>query len=114
MKLMLDIPPVTVTGSSRNQVMSAINAEHMPSVGSNGIYLTPYPGSRRMTIRVYNLEKHRKKVERFRKRGKRDLQSRIIKPAHWVGRYYDIPVAALKLAKIKVCQETRFFRFVKG
>jgi len=114
MKIMLDIRPVTVTGSSRDQVMRTISSDHMPSVGSNGIYLTPYPGSSRVTIRVYNLEKHRKKVERFRKRGKRALQSRIIQPAHWVGRYYDIPVAALKLAKIKVRQETRFFRFVKN
>lgn len=109
MKLMLNIRPTRVTSSNRNQVMNAISGGHMPSVGTHGIYLTPYPGSRRETIRVYNLEKHNKRVERYKVSGKKKMQSRVVKPAHWVGHYYDIPVALLKLAGLKVEQRTRYF-----
>lgn len=109
MKLMLNVRPTRVTGTNRNQVMNAISGEHIPSVGTHGIYLTPYPGSRRETIRVYNLEKHNKRVERARSPGSKKTKSVVVSPAHWVGHYYDIPVALLKLAGLRVEQRTRYF-----
>lgn len=114
MKLILNIRPTRVTSASRDSVMRTISGGHISTLGTAGQYLAPYPGQRADTIRVYNLEKRRKRVKRVKVRGKKNLQSQIISPAHWVGHYYDISSEALKLAGVKVIQETRFFRFKRA
>jgi hypothetical protein len=114
MKLTLNIQPVRVTSDSRARLVQTIQGSHTYSVGTLGTYLAPYPRYNQDTVRVYNLEKHRKKVQRLaadKKTGK--TRSRVISAAHWVGQYYDIPVAFLRAARIQVRQETRYFRFVK-
>lgn len=111
MKLILDIKPIRTTSSTHDGVLEAIRTNHYFCIGSLGNYLQPYPNQNRDTVRVYNLEKRRKRVERYRTRGKKATQSRVIKPAHWVGYYYDIPAQVLKMAGVKVSQTPRFFRF---
>jgi hypothetical protein len=109
MNINLKFRPVRVTGSSRSTVMSAISGGHVYTMGSNGIYLAPYPGRDSGTIRVYNLEKHRKKVEIVLNRKTKKPSRRVVTPAHWVGHYYDLPLDLLRTAGLKVNQHTRYF-----
>lgn len=60
------------------------------------------------TIRVYNLEKHRKVVHRTVVKGKKT--SKIVKRGHWVAFVYDFPVTALEVVGLRVVQGERTFK----
>lgn len=80
------------------------------------------------TVRVYTVEKRRKKVEvlakpkKWSKKRLRDngfdaneekYDTRVVtKRAHWVGHYYDIPLAWLKVMNMKTVQGARTWKMV--
>jgi hypothetical protein len=109
MQLTLNIRPTRVTGSSRDLVLSSISSGHVFSTGTNGNYLAPYTRHGSETIRVYNLEKRRKRVEIQEDHRTSKKSRKVIRPAHWVGHYYDIPRDFLAIARVRVVQHTRFF-----
>jgi hypothetical protein len=67
------------------------------------------------TVRVFSLEKRRKKVEVVtdKKLLKKGIKRQIVSPSHWVATYYDIPVELLRLANLRVVQSSRTWHFVK-
>jgi hypothetical protein len=114
MKLTLNIRPVRVTATTRARVMSTIQGGHCVAMGSQGSYLAPYPGHNRDTVRVYNLEKRRKRVEITVHPRTKKVGRSVVSPAHWVGHYYDIPVEFLRLGRLRVRQLTRHFEITGG
>jgi hypothetical protein len=108
MQLKLTLTPRKVTGRTQTEVMSRIRDRHLFSWGGLGNALTPYPGDRKDHVRVYSLEKRRKKV---RLTGKRERE--VISRGHWVGIYYDIPASLLEAAGLKVVQGHRTFEIQK-
>lgn len=64
------------------------------------------------TVRVYSLEKRRKKVELITdpKLLKRGIKRKVVSPAYWIVTYYDIPTALLKIANLKVIQGQRTWK----
>lgn len=117
MQLKLKLNPRKITARTQVEVLSKIRDRHLFSVGAIGSALTPYPGDRKDHVRVYSLEKRRKKVERHRVAGKMvngtkltgKTVSKVISPAQWVGIYYDIPASLLEAAGLKVVQDHRTF-----
>lgn len=112
MKLNINVKPIIFSATTKEQIVEKIEQYHMVSVGSTGNYLAPYPHLNRNTIRVYNLEKHRKVVERKVKKGK--TSSEIVSRGHWVGYVYDIPKEFFKIGKLKVKQNYRNFIITKA
>lgn len=126
MQINLKIAKKTTTASTKQCIQAKISHGLVHSWSKYYSALTPLRitgGKDEEIVRVYNLEKRRKKVVRTRAsatlkangnrvntRGK--TQSKVISPNHWVAHYYDIPVYVLKLAKLKVVQHTRNFEFV--
>lgn len=136
MEFKFNIKPGHVSGfdffgrpRSKDEVVKKISAGHLVAVDKHGSYLISYGDKNGDTVRVYNIEKRRKKVEiltKPKKWTKKQLLAngyaatdsviikRIVKtPAHWVGFYYDIPVALLKMAGLAVVQGPRTFYFKK-
>lgn len=111
MKLNVNLRPNRVTSTSRDGVMRIISAGCITSFGSLGNYLSPMYSTSQKFVRVYNLEKHRRRVRRYQVPGKKTMQSRVVKTAGWVGQYYDIPAELLKMAGLEVHQKSRFFQF---
>lgn len=60
---------------------------------------------------AYNLEKHRKKSQRFGVNGRKLKKPKII-PAKWVCHYYYIPIELLVLSGTMVEQGNRTFKIV--
>lgn len=65
------------------------------------------------TVRVYSLEKRRKKVQLVTdpKLLKRGIKRKIVSPSYWIVTYYDIPAKLLELAKLRVVQGQRTWKF---
>lgn len=102
--------------ASRVAIVRAISNGFSRAFGVNGgNYLVPnWVGDG--TIRVYTLEKRRKVVKVVvPKKGPIDRKNRqVVRPAHWVGRVYDIPTSLLKALGLRVVQMPRTFHFVKA
>lgn len=111
MQLKLKLAPRQVTGRTQADVMSRIRDRHLYSFGALGNALIPYPGDRKDHVRVYSLEKRRKRVERTVTKGGR--MTNVISRAHWVGIYYDIPASLLEAAGLQVVQGNRTFEIAK-
>jgi hypothetical protein len=111
MQLKLKLNPRQITARTQNEVLNRIRDRHLFSVGGLGNALTPYPGDRKDHVRVYSLEKRRKRVQRKDTKG--GVITEVISRAHWVGHYYDIPASLLEAAGLKVIQEHRTFRIQK-
>lgn len=121
MQIKINLKPVRVTDSNKLAVLTRINTHHCCAFGAHySNCLIPFgrfSSYADEVVRVYNLEKRNKKVERKRIAGKivngQQLTgktiSKVVSPAHWVGHYYDIPVSLLKLMKKKVVQRNRHF-----
>lgn len=116
MQLKLKLTPRKVTGRTQAEVMDRIRDRHLNSFGALGYALTPYPCDRKDHVRVYSLEKRRKKVQMTGKRNKAGGlgqrlvgQREVISRGHWVGIYYDIPASLLEAAGLKVVQGPRTF-----
>lgn len=104
--------------TSRVAIVRAISNGFAQAFGVNGgnyNYLAPI-GRGDGTIRVYTLEKRRKVTAVVvPKKGPIDRKNRqVVRPAHWVGRVYDIPTSLLKALGLKVVQTPRTFHFVKA
>lgn len=135
MKITIKLNPQQVSGfdfngRARSQVavLAIIRSGHVSSWSNSGHHaLSPYRNED--TVRVYSIEKHRKKVEvlaKPKKWTKKELRANgfndtdvkfttrvVTKPAHWTGVYYDIPTSVLKMAGLRVVQTTRTFYFEK-
>ena len=111
MQLRLNISSKIVKDESRAAVMARISSGFCAHYSSKyGNYLVPFRITSDYMIRVYSLEKRRKKVSRKVVRNK--TVSTVISKAHWVGTYYDIPISVIKFMNVKVVQLTRHFEFV--
>ena len=119
MQLKLKLTPRQVTARTQDEVMSRIRDRHLYSFGALGNTLIPYPGDRKDHVRVYSLEKRRKKVQlngkinREAKNGRPYFDRDVVRRAHWVGLYYDIPASLLEAAGLKVVQGRRTFEICK-
>lgn len=101
--------------ASRVAIVRAISSGFAQAFGTGGNYLAPI-GRGDGTIRVYTLEKRRKVTAVVvPKKGLIDRKNRqVVRPAHWVGRVYDIPTSLLKALGLRVIQMPRTFHFVKA
>jgi hypothetical protein len=111
MKFRVNFNPVFFTANTKKELLEKIYRGHgivFSSYASN--CLIPI-ATRESYLRVFNIEKRRKKVNRFSKNGK--SYSKVLSPNHWVGYVYTIPVETLITSKRKVVQHTRFFDIVK-
>lgn len=111
MQLKLKLAPRKITARTQAEVMSRIRDRHLHSFGALGNALIPYPGDRKDHVRVYSLEKRRKRVERKRTDG--GVLTEVISRGHWVGLYYDIPASLLEAAGLRVVQGQRTFSIAK-
>lgn len=111
MQLKLNLNPIKVTGCTQTEVLNRICNRHLHSSGALGNALIPYPGDRKDHVRVYSLEKRRKRVQRKTTKG--GVITEVISRGHWVGLYYDIPASLLEAAGLKVVQGQRTFRIQK-
>lgn len=60
-------------------------------------------------VYVYNLEKHRKKSERYGANNNKLKKARIVSKK-WVCYYYQIPIELLKIMNVRVVQGNRTFK----
>ena len=111
MQLKLKLNPRRVTARTQTEVLSKIRDRHLYSSGALGNPLIPYPGDRRDHVRVYSLEKRRKRVKRMPTNG--GVITEVIHRGHWVGLYYDIPASLLEAAGLRVAQGNRTFEIAK-
>lgn len=135
MKITVKLKPQHVNGfdwngrpHSQKDILAIIRSGHVDNWSNSGNRaLSPYRGED--MVRVYSLEKHRKKVQvlakpkrwtkkELRANGFNDTDVKfttrvVTKPAHWTGIYYDIPTSILKMAGLRVVQTTRTFHFQK-
>lgn len=106
MRFNVNIKPMRVEAETKHDVTrKAIGSGRNWSTGTNGVGYTKIGTSD--TIRVYNLEKHRKVVHRTVVKGKKT--SKIVKRGHWVAFVYDFPIAALEVVGLRVVQGERTF-----
>lgn len=106
MRISVNIKPKKITGNTKKELMQTINKFHMYTVTGSGNYLASY--YHKDMIRVFNVEKRRKKVELRTKNGK--LYHQIVSPNHWVGFIYDIPFNVVETMNLKIQQYHRHFR----
>lgn len=116
MQIRINFPPKTfvvrsivydsIRSSTKLATVNLLTMDHSLSVSEN---YTAYLSFDRSTVRVFSLEKRRKKVENVTSKSllKKGITRQVITPNHWVATYYDIPVAVLKAAKLKVVQGDR-------
>ena len=119
MKLLVKFDPVKVTGATKEYVKSSIlKTLFVYTVCKNGNFFISqlvdniYETSRSV-VRLFCLEKRRKKVQRVIKDGK-TVSSKVISKGHWVGYYYDIPYAMILSLDLKVQQGNRTFKITSN
>lgn len=114
MKIVINLKPVIVKARTRRELVNKIGVHsgfhHVVAGGKdvsfNALMKTDRRNSDNAVVRVYNLEKRRKKVERLghatlaQRSGKRPkLTSRVIEPAHWVAYVYTLPRSVVAEAR---------------
>lgn len=116
MQIRINFPPKTfvvrsfgfrsIRRSTKADTVRSLTKGYSLSISEN---YTAYLSFDRSTVRVFSLEKRRKKVENVTSKSllKKGITRQVITPNHWVATYYDIPVAVLKAAKLKVVQGDR-------
>ena len=111
MKLNIEFKPVRVTGRDKCEVLSKISGTRFSYMSTlNGSYMcNSWAALENKTVRVYSLEKRRKRVKRIMDNNK-TLRSEIISPDHWIGHYYDIPHSVIKALNLRVEQGARTFK----
>lgn len=115
MKLLVKFDPVKVTGATKEHVKSSIlKTRFVYTFRKNGNFFIDrvadnYYETSRSTVRLFCLEKRRKKVQRVIKDGK-TVSSKVISKGHWVGHYYDIPYDLILSLDLKVQQGNRTFK----
>lgn len=131
MKLTLKLKPTRVVRNTVSEIRAVITGRHCwTGAGGREWSISGYmPYTRGAKdpefVRVYSLEKRRKKVEVLEKPvkwNKKKLRANgylptdekwdkrvVVEPAHWVGHYYDIPVVMIRMLGLEVKQGTRTF-----
>lgn len=111
MKLSVEFKPVRVTSRYRCGVLAKIKGTRFSQMSTlNGSYLcNSWTDLETKTIRVYSLEKRRKRVKRIMDNNK-TIRSEVISPDCWIGHYYDIPHAIIKALNLRVEQGSRTFK----
>ena len=112
MQVNIKIKPMKFESTTKGSVISKIVGQHVLTISKHGTGYQTIGGSTSDTIRVYNLEKRRKVVERTLVKGKRS--TKIIKRAHWIAFVYDFPMSLLKCGNMKVVQGGRTFKLVQA
>jgi len=109
MRLSITIKPSTITGNSKDEIKSRLRLYGWTSSNYGNYYRDD-----NNYIYVINFEKFRKKSKQIQKvvKGKSVSTSKVIRKAHWVGYYYQIPISFLKESRMKVIQKKRNFVFV--
>jgi hypothetical protein len=110
MNLIYKVKPVVLTADSKRTLMPMVTRGTCFSIGTYGQHYAPV-GSEFNFIRVFNLEKRRKRVVRSVVKGKKT--STVVRPAHWVAFVYDIPMEIFKSLKLKAVQGNRTFYFAE-
>ena len=119
MKLLVKFVPVKVTGATKELVKENIlktrfvytvckNGNFFINMGADNIHETS-----RSVVRLFCLEKRRKKVKRVIKDGK-TVSSKVISKGHWVGHYCDIPYSVILSLDLKVQQGNRTFKITSN
>lgn len=111
MQLNVKLRAIRVTASTRDEIFAVISKDHVHTIGAYGTYLSRLANGKSDTVRVYSIEKHRKIVSRKIVKNK-TASSVVITPGHWVGHFYDIPVATLKAGNLRVRQGLRTFEII--
>lgn len=97
---------------TKSSIMERITSYHCRTFGSsNGINYDGYVSWRdkeKRYVRVFNLIKHNRKVERYCNNSKCR-----IKPMYWEAFVYDIPIELLEITGCNVSQYNRNFKFTK-
>ena len=121
MFLKIKLKPRTIRRNTRQEVMNAIRCGHCYTVSPNHSCLQPLSRSFKEAggkVRVYNLQKIRKKTRQIKyKNGNvktgavkgRTRKSEIVRKAEWIAHVYDVDVALLKGANIHIRQRMRTF-----
>lgn len=110
MNLVYKVRPVVLTADNKHTLMPMVTRGTYFSTGKYGQYYASV-GRDSDFIRVFNLEKRRKRVVRSVVNGKKT--STVVRRAHWVAFVYDIPEDVFKMLKLKVIQGNRTFYFVE-
>lgn len=115
MQIKLNVNARRVTGRTKHEIVSKLRSTMVRGFGNrytNALVSFKITGNEEQVVRVYNIEKRRKKVVRSEPNKKGKRTTKPISPNHWVGFYYDIPVAVLNFANLKVVQNNRNFDLV--
>lgn len=106
MRLHIDLKPRVVEARTKTELLSKIGNGYMHYFGTYGNGL-----SSKYKIRVYNLQKFNKKVERsvYTKNGKVVKKSKVVSPKRWVANVYDFDMDLLRVLKLKVKQQNKNF-----
>jgi hypothetical protein len=111
MKIVTHIKPVAFFGKTKKDTVQLITHGCSFTIFKHGsCYASGF--STPKTVKVFNLEKRRKKVTRHPPANGRP-NSTVISQNHWVGYAYEIPVELLKLSGLKAIQTERTFFLVK-
>lgn len=106
MQFKINIKPIKLEGHTKPSPTFSLIHSPSVSVSTYGHSVITISQRGEDYIVACNYKKHRKKVQRFGKNG-RKLKKPIVTPAKWVCYYYKIPVSLLKLMNKRVVQHSR-------
>lgn len=107
MQISVKIDPIYFECSTKADILSKITKNHLFVISST--WGNCFINIRKTNeIRVYNIQKHRRKVIQ-RKDQNNNTMSTIVSRSKWVGYVYDIPIDLIRSANLKVNQKTRNF-----
>jgi hypothetical protein len=114
MAIVIKIKPVKITGKSKMDVIRKIEGGFsFNSFRHNGRFLIG-SGTKDGLARLYSLEKHNRKakvtkrtITRGKRKGEVEVTREVVRSAHWVAYYYELPVDKLDVKKTK--QHSRNF-----
>lgn len=110
MRLSLNIKPIRFESQTKEAVMRKAVGDRCFTVASCSAGYAPIGSQAVTVVRVFNLEKRRKRVQRSVVRGKR--VTKVLNRTHWVCYAYDFPIAVLTALGVKVMQGPRTFTVV--
>ena len=110
MRLSLNIKPIQFEGRTKKEVMRKAVGARCFTVSSFGAGYASISSQGVTVVRVFNLEKRRKRVQRSVVRGNR--VTKVLRRTHWVCYAYDFPSAVLTALGVAVMQGHRTFTVV--
>lgn len=111
MRLYVNVKPKIRVAYTKDDLMLRVSGGYYQFSRYFGTYGDGFMSRDRKLIRVYNLQKINKKVERttITKNGKTKSQSKVLHHKYWVANIYDFDIELLKALNIKVKQQKRNF-----